>query len=121
MSLCNWGLPACHHKVYELVQGTHLNKKEAVCHYEATSDGSYEMLLDALQSYGTLGSLGPRVTMKRKLLQVLYPKYKQVPETHIAWLADAAREMLNPTNLRRLVDFVHYEWDGQLGDTGYCP
>lgn len=57
-SLCNWGLMACHHKVYELVQGTHLNKQETVCHYETSSNKSYEMLLDALQSYGTLGSKG---------------------------------------------------------------
>lgn len=58
------------------------------------------MLLQALNSYGTLGNDGPRVTMKRKALQILYPKYKQTPETYIAWLADAAREMLNPSNLR---------------------
>ncbi|KAJ5157453.1 uncharacterized protein N7482_008553 [Penicillium canariense] len=121
MSLCNWGLMSCHHKVYELVHGTHLINKERVCHYRSTSDGSYEKLLLALDKYGTLGSEGPRATMKRKALQTMYPKFQRTPETHIAWLADVTREMLNPANLRRLVDFVHYEWNGQLGDMAYCP
>jgi hypothetical protein len=121
MSLCNWGLMAYHHQVYELVRGPHFNNQEEVCHYEATSDGNYEMLLEELNSYGTLGKDGPCDTMKRKALQIMYPKSKQTSETHIAWLADAAREMLNPSNLRRLVDFVHYEWDGHLGDINFCP
>jgi hypothetical protein len=70
---------ACHHKVYELVCGSDLHMQEEVCQYEATSDGSYSMLLQALNSYGTLGNDGPRVTMKLKALQILYPKYRQTP------------------------------------------
>lgn len=99
MSLCNWGLMACHLNVDELVHGSHLNTQEADCSYEVTSDGSYEPLLQALRSYGTLGSEGLRVTMKRKALQVLYPEHKQTPEHHIAWLANTTREILDPTNM----------------------
>lgn len=121
MSLCNWGLLACHHKVYELLCGTRLRSNEGVCHYHSTTDGSYEQLLNVLEKYGTLGNEGPRTTIKRKSLQVLYNRHKLSSANHMAWLADATREMLNPTSLRRLVDFVHYEWDGQIGDAHYCP
>lgn len=120
MSLCNWGLMACHHKAYELTRGARL-RDGTVCHYSSIGDGKYEQLLQTLEKFGSLGEEGPSITTKRKTLHVRYFKYKVSPETHLAWLADATREILNPANLRRLVDFVHYEWDGQIGDRGYCP
>lgn len=51
--------------------------------------------------YGILGAEALRITTTRKTLHVSYPKYKQSPDTHLAWLADATREMLCPTNLGR--------------------
>lgn len=120
MSLCNWGLMACHHKSNELVRGTRLRNGTS-CHYRSANDGNFEQLLQALERFGSLGKEGPRITTKRKILHVRFYKYKQSSETHVAWLADATRELLNPTHLRRLVDFVHYEWDGDVGDKEYCP
>jgi hypothetical protein len=80
----------------------------------------YEDLLGALETYGTLGAGGPKIMMKRKDLQLLYSVYRHDPDTHIKWLADAVRLVLHPKTLRRLVDVVHYQWTGEIGDTGYC-
>lgn len=121
MGVCNWGLMACHHKVCELIRKTHLVDQKTTCHYHPTTNGNYEQLLKVVGKYGTLGIDAPRATTKRGTLLVSYHSYKQSPDTYLAWLADAVRELLNPANLRRMVDFVHYEWNDQIGDAGYCP
>jgi hypothetical protein len=90
------------------------------CRYHSEDSGVYEELLGALETYGTLGEGGPKLTMKRKDLQLLYAVYRNDPETHIRWLADTVRLVLHPNTLRRLVDVVHYQWSGEIGDAGYC-
>lgn len=120
MCICNWMLLSTGHKVYELLRGTRLVGTEPLCRYRSEENGVYEDLLRALHSYGTLGEGGPKLTMKRKDLQLLYAVYRNDPETHIKWLADAVRLVLHPKTLRRLVDVVHYQWTGEIGDAGYC-
>lgn len=112
---------ASHHKMYELAQRTHPVGDGTVCRYKSMNDGNYERLLQALSKNGTLGGYGPSITKKRKTLHASYPTYKQMPGTHLAWLADTAGEMLHPANLRRVVDFVHFKWTGQIGYAEYCP
>jgi hypothetical protein len=120
MNFCNWMLLSSGHKVYELVHGTRVVDSDPPCRYRSEGSGVYEELIKALDTYGTLGQGGPNLEMKRKDLQLLYAVYRQDPETHIKWLADAVRLMLHPRTLRRLVDVVHYQWTGEIGDAGYC-
>jgi hypothetical protein len=51
----------------------------------------------------------------------LYNIYRKDPTTHLAWLADATRDLLQPAVLRKIIDVVHYEWSGDLGAVDYCP
>lgn len=120
MCICNWMLLSTGHKVYELLHGTRLVDSNPPCHYRSEENGVYEDLSAAIEPYGTLGEGGPRLTMKRKDLQLLYAVYRNDPETHIRWLADAVRLVLHPGTLRRLVDVVHWQWSGEIGDAGYC-
>jgi hypothetical protein len=123
MAFCNWMMMSSGHKVYELLRGTRMIGAAAddlLCCYRSEESGVYEDLLGALGVYGTLGQGGPNLKMKRKDLQLLYAVYRRDPETHIKWLADAVRLMLHPRTLRRLVDVVHYQWTGEIGDAGYC-
>jgi hypothetical protein len=119
-TFCNWMLMSSGHKMYELLHGTHLVDSDQPCRYHSEDSGVYEELLGALETYGTLGEGGPKLTMKRKDLQLLYAVYRNDPETHIRWLADTVRLVLHPNTLRRLVDVVHYQWSGEIGDAGYC-
>jgi len=120
MSFCNWMMMSSGHKVYELLRGTRAIDSDPPCCYLSQENGVYEDLLAALEVYGTLGQDGPDLAMKRKDLQLLYAVYRNESEGHIKWLADAVRLMLHPKTLRRLVDVVHYQWVGELGDAGYC-
>jgi hypothetical protein len=120
MAFCNWMMMSSGHKVYELLRGTRLIDSEPPCRYRSEDSGLYEDLLDALEPYGTLGTGGPKLTMKRKDLQLLYSVHRHDPDTNIKWLADAVRLVLRPKTLRRLVDVVHYQWTGEIGDAGYC-
>ena len=109
------------HKLYETLHGAHLiSKDDHTCAYGSATDGVYEELLKALHPYGSLGERGPSIRTKRKDLQTLYAKYKASPDDHIKWAAGVTRIVLHPVTLRRLVDVVHYQWTGELGDTDYC-
>lgn len=120
MDFCNWMLMGSGHKFYEIFRGTNPVGINNPYHYKSKDDGAYEELLESLASCPTLGEHGPRVTMKRKDLQILYAKHRLSPESHILWLADIVRVVLHPDNLRQLVDVVHHPWSGELWDIGYC-
>jgi hypothetical protein len=121
MAFCNWMMLSSGHKVYELLRGTRsIVTIDPPCRYQSEDSDVYEDLLAALEAYGTLGAGGPNLAMKRRDLQLLYSVYRQDPELHIKWLADAVRLMLDPKTLRRLVDVVHYQWTGEIGDARYC-
>lgn len=122
-SFCSWAIMSSHHKVFELVTQTKEVKRYSVCTYESTSDmSSYNELLAALEPYGSLGAIGgPRVDKQRCEMDRLYHEKREDPKTHQAWLADCARSLLNPRTLRAIVDVVHFEWTGDIGDAEYCP
>lgn len=42
-------------------------------------------------------------------------------ETHLTWMADITRSLLRPETLRKIVDVVHFEWRGDIGDREFCP
>lgn len=108
------------HKVYEIVHGTRPVTINHPCHYNSGDNGAYEDLLAALEPYSSLGTNGPSINLKRKDLQMRYAEHRQLHENHIKWNADVVRIMLHPDNLRRLVDVVHFQWTGELGNVGYC-
>lgn len=120
MSFCNWMLMSSGHKLHEILHGTQPKSEDRACHYHSKDNGAYGLLLQALEPYGTLGDDGPRITMTRKELQLLYAINTGLPERHIKWMADVARAVLNPDVLRRSVDIVHYQWSGELGQIDYC-
>jgi hypothetical protein len=120
MGFCNWMLMGSGHKVYEILRGIDHVSGSSPCRYKSKDDGAYTDLLESLKPYPTLGEKGPSVTMMRKDLQTLYAKHRVSPESHRMWLADIVRVVLDPENLRRLVDVVHYPWVGELGDISYC-
>ena len=118
---CSWMLMSSGHKIYETLHGAHLiSKDDQTCAYGSATDGVYEELLKALHPYGSLGERGPSIRTKRKDLQTLYAKYKASPDDHIKWAAGVTRIVLHPVTFRRLVDVVHYQLTGELGDTDYC-
>ncbi|KAG6828127.1 hypothetical protein H0H92_009119 [Tricholoma furcatifolium] len=121
MAFCNWDLMSSHHKIFELVTGVREVAVYPCCEYMSMSDGRYEQLLEALAVYGTLGDQGPRVTKRRAEMDMAYHQIRLSPETHLAWLADCTRSLLDPVNLRKIVDVVHFEWKGHVGDVEYCP
>ena len=121
MGICNWMLMASQHKVYEVFNGINEQEEFATCRYSSLSDGSYEQLLSALASYGTLGENGPDVGKRRMDMDLLYHGYRTNPQTSAAWLADSTRSLLQPTNLRMIIDVVHFPWSGEPGDVEYCP
>lgn len=122
MGYCNWAILGAHHKVYEVLEGIRSVTKYDSCTYDSQLDTSrYERLLRALQPYGTLGEKGPKVTKRRVEMIRVYNVYRQDPAAHLAWLADTARCLLEPTVLRKIIDVVHYEWSGDLGAINYCP
>ena len=114
---------ASHHKVYELVNQAREDKRRPACSYDSSTDVSrYSLLLDALQPYGSLGNInGPTIAKKRVEMDILYYEVCKSPSTHMAWLADAARAVLNPQSLRKVVDVIHFQWSGDVGDVEYCP
>lgn len=121
MGICNWALMASQHKVYEVFHGVRERKGAAVCEYASASNGSYERLLDALEGYGTLGENGPDVAKRRADMDMGFAAHRTSPQTNMAWLADSTRSMLHPGNLRKIIDVVHFEWLGQIGDVEYYP
>ncbi|KAF9888576.1 hypothetical protein FE257_008508 [Aspergillus nanangensis] len=120
MAFCNWCVMASHHKLHELYHGVMQNMSLKQCKYHGLEE-QYELLLDVLRPYGSLGLAGPHMGMKRRDLDRLYSHYKQSPETQQAWLADMVRILMQPTTFRRIVDVVHYPWVGDIGEAGYCP
>lgn len=120
MAWCNWTLMASHHKTYELAHGLEQVRGFPPCAYEGL-DMRYQQLLEALVPFGTLGMDGPSIEMKRKELDLLYSANRRSARTHLAWLADTTRVLLQPGLSRKLVDVVHYEWTGAVGDLHYCP
>ncbi|KAJ5999858.1 hypothetical protein N7481_000267 [Penicillium waksmanii] len=122
MGYCNWAILGAHHKVFEVLEGIRKVKNDDACIYDSQLDATrYERLLRALQPYGTLGDQGPRVSKKRVEMDKLYNVYRKDPTSHLAWLADATRDLLQPKVLRKIIDVVHYEWSGDLGAVDYCP
>ncbi|KAI9931689.1 hypothetical protein ASPWEDRAFT_37455 [Aspergillus wentii DTO 134E9] len=122
MAFCNWSVMSSHHKVYEVsTQVSSVTQYEA-CTYHAVEDGYlYQNLLDALEPYGTLGPDGPHVGRTRAQLDVGYAICRLSEKQHLAWMADITRSLLKPATLRRIVDVVHFEWTGSVGDVDYCP
>lgn len=121
MSFCNWAVMASHHKLYELVQGVREVKQYPACDYASASERKYRQLLGVLAEYGTLGNDRPQVTRRRAEMDMCYHLYRTSSKSHLAWLADSTRSLLDPVTLRRIVDVVHFEWQGQVGDVKYCP
>ena len=122
MAYCNWAMLGSHHKVYEVLHGVRRVEKYSACEYESQiNTARYDRLLLALQPYGTLGKVGPRVTKKRIEMDKVFSICRTDPETNLAWLADATRSLLDPTVLRQIVDVVHFEWRGDVGMVNYCP
>ncbi|KAJ5408330.1 hypothetical protein N7509_002213 [Penicillium cosmopolitanum] len=120
MAFCNWTVMASHHKLYELYHETCENTEVKKCSYHGLEE-QYDKLVKALQPYGSLGDDGPQWAKKRMELDELYSINRQSTRTHFAWLADMTRILLNPSNLRRIVDVVHYSWIGDTGQVEYCP
>lgn len=122
MGFCNWAVMASHHKVFELVKETTEVKRYPTCSYLSVEDSwRYGELLEALKPYGSLDQ-GFDSSIKRRIeLDMMYAKYRASPDTHIKWLADMTRSLLEPNRLRRIVDVVHFEWHGGIGDAEYCP
>lgn len=120
MVCCQWSVMGSHHKLYELYHGLDQVPGLPPCQYDEL-DERYQSLLQALKPYGTLGENGPSPGMKRKHLDLLYYSHRQSHERHLAWLADMTRLLLNPRYIRRLTDVVHYQWNGSLGQSEYCP
>lgn len=121
MCFCNWMLRSSGHKLFETYHGTRLIATDPPCLYRSQQSSAYQELLEALSEYGTLGEAeGPSLHLKRRDLQLRYAKHRVASETHIRWMADVVRIVLNPNVLRRLVDVVHYQWVGELGSINYC-
>ncbi|KAK2874961.1 hypothetical protein FQN49_001912 [Arthroderma sp. PD_2] len=123
MGLANWMLMSSQHKVYELIHGVSERDGSAAkpCDYVSESDGHYGELLKVLAAYGTLGKNGPDVAKRRADMDILYHVHRTSPRTNTAWLADSTRSLLRPIALRRMIDVVHFEWQGPTGDVEYCP
>lgn len=123
MSFCNWVMMSSHHKMYELITQVEEVNRYSICTYASSFEMSrYVQLLDALESYGSLSERNsPSVYKKRSEMDKLYYHMRETPQTHLAWLADTARSVLHPLNLRKIVDVVHFEWNGDIGDSEYCP
>jgi len=123
MGFCNWGVMASHHKLRELVTQVREVKRYPMCVYQSTMNTTqHDKLLEALEPYGTLGGVdGPGVVKSRVEMDLLYHEKRQSAKTHLAWVADSTRSLLNPPTLRRIVDIVHFEWSGDVGDVEYCP
>ncbi|KAE8374821.1 hypothetical protein BDV26DRAFT_300007 [Aspergillus bertholletiae] len=121
MGICNWSLMASQHKVYEVFHGARVRKDSSMCEYMSESDDSYQQLLEALAQFDTLGEHGPSVKKRRSDMDLLYHAQRTSPQTHTAWLADSTRSLLEPSNLRKIIDVVHFEWLGETGDVDYCP
>jgi hypothetical protein len=121
LGFSNWAVMSSHHKIYELINGVQEVKQYPTCKYASTADQTqYNNLLKALEPYGTMGEEGPHVLMKRATMDQLYAVNRAKSETHIAWMADIVRSLLRPETLRKIVDVVHFEWRGDLGDREFC-
>ena len=121
MSFCNWAVMASHHKLFELVHGVHEIRHYPTCDYASVPGSTYQQLLAALAEYGTVGDDRPQVTRRRKEMDMRYHLYRSSTKSHLAWIADSTRSLLDPLTLRKIVDVVHFEWQGQIGDVEYCP
>lgn len=119
LGFCNWLLMASHHKVYEVIAGVEQVSGVEPCEYGGME--AYNSLLASLESFGTCGDNAPNVRMTRAELEDRYCRCRQSTESHTAWLADAARALLHPHTLRRIIDVGHYRWTGNVGDVEYCP
>ncbi|KAH8426349.1 uncharacterized protein LDX57_004092 [Aspergillus melleus] len=120
MGFCNWAVMSSHHKIYELVHGVTERTEPHTCKYDGIEE-QYGLLIQALEPFGSLGPGRPRWEMKRMDLDKLYSVYRQSPETHIPWLADMVRLLLEPSTFRKIVDVVHFPWKGDIGQVDYCP
>lgn len=121
MGICNWMVMASQHKTYEVVLGVKERETPSKCHYESSATKYYQDLLSSLAGYGTLGDEGPIVTKRRADMDTSFHSYRSSPQSHISWLADSTRTLLDPVTLRKLIDVVHFEWKGDTGDVEYCP
>lgn len=121
LGFCNWAVMASHHKVYEVVNGVQEVKQYPTCKYGSIEDETkYNNVLKALEPYGTLGEEGPHTYMKRAIMDQQYAVSRLKSETHLAWMADITRSLLQPETMRKIVDVVHFEWRGDTGDREYC-
>lgn len=122
LGFCNWAVMSSHHKVYELVNGVQEVKRYPPCKYNLIKHKEqYGQLLKALERYGTLGIEAPHVLVTRATMDQLYHVKRAKPDTHLAWMADITRSLLEPTTLRKIIDVVHFEWKGDIGDEEFCP
>ncbi|KAJ5899605.1 hypothetical protein N7495_004349 [Penicillium taxi] len=121
MSFCNWAVMASHHKLFELVLEVHEVEDYPKCEYASLSGSKYQDFLEILEGYGTIGDEKPQITRPRKEMDISYHLYRSSPKSHLAWLADSTRSLMDPENLRKILDVVHFEWRGQIGDVEYCP
>ncbi|EAW13694.1 uncharacterized protein ACLA_044140 [Aspergillus clavatus NRRL 1] len=122
MAFCNWAVMASHHKLFELVGGVVPVRGSPACRYKSVEDGAlYARLLALLEPFGTLGEWKPDLRRRRAMLDQMYGLARMSADSHVGWLADVTRALLQPAQLRRIVDVVHYEWKGGVGDVEYCP
>ncbi|KAJ5758188.1 uncharacterized protein N7511_006882 [Penicillium nucicola] len=123
MAFCNWAVLGSHHKVYELVKETTArDQQHEACEYQSVGNSSkYAALLAALEPYGTLGRSGPSVSKPRVHMDIMYNACASSEKLHLAWLADMTRSLMEPNVMRRIVDVVHFDWSGDIGDINYCP
>ncbi|KAK1146585.1 hypothetical protein N8T08_003015 [Aspergillus melleus] len=114
MGFCNWAVMSSHHRVYELIHSVTERTELHTCKYDGLEE-QYNLLVKALEPFGSLGPGRPHWEMKRMDLDNLYSVYRQSPENYIPWLADMVRLLLEPSTFREIVDVVHFPWEGDIG------
>lgn len=81
-----------------------------LCSYGGMEEST--RLLGVLDKFGNSKDFPPDVKMTRAELEVRYCISRLVHETHMAWLADAARSVLHPHNFRRIMtSLISGEWN----------
>ncbi|KAI8631703.1 hypothetical protein F5Y19DRAFT_424595 [Xylariaceae sp. FL1651] len=119
LGFCNWILMASHHKIYECVTGSEEFRSIECCDFGGRVE--FRRLLNALEPLGTTPEYPPDIRLTRAELESRYCRSRVTSKAHLSWLADAARTLLNPDNMRPVVDLGHYRWNGDEGDVDFCP
>jgi hypothetical protein len=119
LGFTSWAILASHHKAHEIVAGVVQVEGVELCDWKGMEE--YTKLLEVLEPLGTTEGIPPDIRMTRAELGLRYSKARLTHETHLAWLADTARTILHPHNLRRIIDVAHFKWVGSAGEIEYCP